>query len=129
MSWHLSATAQARPFGLLLVAQAVPIGAEASQMPTRQSLSSAVQSLGGAEQVPDEHVPAEALHPLLPHGPAWTASAQLPVALSHVGAVWQSRCTHTTLFALSATQVPLTHLSFGVHASLSALHAAPSLYA
>ena len=44
-----------------------------------------------------------------------------------LGAVWQSRLTHLTVLAVSATQVPLLHLSFGVQASLSALQVAPSL--
>jgi hypothetical protein len=35
---------------------------------------------------------------------------------------------HITVCVVSATHVPLLQLSFGVHALLSALHAAPSLY-
>jgi hypothetical protein len=128
-STHLSPREQASPFILLALAQGAPTGPEASQRPTRQSLSSEVQSFGEIEQAPVVQVPTAALQPLPPQVvPLGTLlSSQLPVVVLHTGWVWHSRLTQTTLLAVSATQLPLMHLSFGVQASLSALQAAPSL--
>ena len=124
---HLSASAHARPFSLFVVAHEVPKGCVGSQTPTLQVPFEALQSFAGTEQVPVEQVPVDVLQPSPPHAPVVTVSSQLPVVLLQLGVLWHSRLMHFTVFAVSATHVPLWHLSFGVHASLSALQLAPSL--
>ena len=128
---HLLPGSHATPFGLLAAAHGVPTGAVASQVPTWHSVSSAVQSLGLAEQTPAEQLPALTVQPLPPHAvPLGTLlSTQLPVAVLQLGVVWQSFFTHTTAWPVSATHVPDMHESLGVHALPSALQAAPFAYA
>ena len=96
---HLSPTAHAVPFGLLADAHGVPTAACALHVPTMQSESSALQSLGDEEHVPVEQIPATAAQPLPPQTlPSGTgASTQSPLTLLQVGTPWQSRCTHFTL--------------------------------
>jgi hypothetical protein len=118
------------PFILLVVVQFVAAGSIGSQTPTLQIEFSDEQSLSGLEQAPLVQVPAGVqLFPPQPVPLATLASSQFPVTLLQVGVVWQVFWTHTTLWAVSATQVPLRHVSLGVQASLSALQDAPSLYA
>ena len=99
-------------------------------MPTLHCVLSAVQSFGVTEQVPLVQAPTMLLQPLPPQAVPFPtfASSQLPVPGLQSGGVWQSFCTHFTLFAVSATQVPPRHLSFGVHFVLSALQLAPSSF-
>jgi hypothetical protein len=128
--WHLSVRAHEVPFILLVVVQFESAGSEGSHKPTSQLELSDEQSFTGDEHAPWLQVPAGAQ--LLPPQAAPSAklvSSQLPVVLLHVGAVWQGFWTHATLWATSATHIPLMQESLGVQASPSALQVAPSSYA
>ena len=126
---HLSESEHGVQLVLFEAVQSVPAGVAGSHAPTVQSVVLASQLFGATEHMPFVHVPLAALQPLLPHAvlSPTAVSTQLPEPVSHVAAVWQSRCTHFTVCAVSATHTPDLQLSFGVHAFPSALQAAASL--
>jgi hypothetical protein len=80
--------AHATPLVTFAVVQFEAIGSDGSQMPTLHADVSEEQSLSGLEHAPALQVPAAA-QPLPPQAVPLetTLSAQLPVVVSHAGAV------------------------------------------